>query len=194
MKEFYLDEHSWSCPCNIEATPLQWKKMCELNPERFILFIKNRFVLITYNTCMNGGSHIDYKKELIDQIIKHNKVYDFYEINKSVDIDQNFKDFRIRNIALKKYIEQVNYIYSNSAGRKFGITTDLLYLDAIKGQDELDDNYKQALEFIEKTEYKFLIKELRDLYFANKLRNNHEAQYIKAVDHLVKEINKLTIE
>jgi hypothetical protein len=56
--------------------------MCELNPERFLFLVENKFVLITYNTCMNFGDQYEYKKKLIDKVIEHNKVFDYYELNR----------------------------------------------------------------------------------------------------------------
>jgi hypothetical protein len=193
MKEFYLEEHSWSCPCNIEATPLQWKKFCELNPERFLFLVENKFVLITYNKCMNFGDQYEYKKKLIDKVIQHNKVFDYYELNR-IDVEKDLRDFRIRNIALKKYIRQVNYLYYNNAGKKFAITTDVPYIETLAKTSELRKNYDDAMEFLKNNEYNYLLNDLRDLFCANTYNNNYEAQYIKTIDHLVKEINKLATE
>lgn len=192
MKEFYLDIHATHCPCNNKEDKSNWAKFCELNPNRFLFFLGTKFILITYNACMNMGDEYDFKKTLIDKVITDNKVFEYYDVNRGVNVQDNLRDFRIRNKALRKHIEQINFIYWDNAGKKYAITTRTKYLDAICNQEEIDTNYNEAKEMLTKNEYDWLLEPLKNLYYANKVYNENEAEYHKTIDHLINSINQLT--
>jgi len=189
MKEFYLDAHTAYC---IDNRAHFFGSFCELNPVRFIFFVETKFVLITYYGCMNCGDHLEFKKSLIEKVIKDNKIFDLYEVNKSVNISKDLTDFRIRNKSLKKYIEQVNFIYYDNSNRSFAITTRIKYLESICNQEEINENYKEAKIFLEKNKYAWLLPELNKLYKANMLDGENELDYHLTIDQLVNSINKLT--
>lgn len=191
MKEFYIDLHSQFCPCG-KNKELQWyETYCELNPERFLFFVGTKFILVTYHKCLQSDEY-DFKKDLINSCIENNKILERWEINRGVNIEKDLKDFRIRNQSLRKYIEQVNYLYSDICGEKYGITTRTKYLDAICNQEEIDKNYLEAKEFIMKSKYEWLLEQLTELYNINRVWDANETEYHKTIEHLVQSINQLT--
>lgn len=193
MKEFYLDYHTFNCPCSKpKDSDNYWLRICELNPERFIFYLKNNFYLITYHTCNNLGNHIDYKKLIIESAIGQNKVYPIYKVNKSVNIERDLKNFRLHNKNLRKHIQEVNYTYSDNANNIYAITTTVSYLEAIADNEQIHENFKKAKEFLEKMEYNWLIKDLFYLYNNNIIAGESEVEYVKTIDHLINLINKQT--
>lgn len=173
MVELYLDLHANHCPDNSKNEKTQWANVCTLNPNRFLFFLGTKFILITYNSCMNSGDKYDFRATLIDTLIKRDRIFDVYEVNRGV----NVKDIRTIKQKLEKYgkdivvedIEQINFIYQDNAGKKYAITTTAKYSDAICNQKEIDENYKAAKEMLEKNKYEWLLEPLEELYNANKI-------------------------
>ena len=190
MQEFYIDLHSDLCPCS-KGEQTGWDKYCELNPERFLFFLGNQFFLITYHSCLSHDKY-DFKKSLIEQLIGKYKIFERWNVNRGVNTEKDLKDFRIRNKELKKYVQQVNYLYYDASGREYAITTLTNYIESICNQDLINDNYKKAKEVLEKKGYDWLINELKGLLMANKLYITDETEYFKTTEHLIKSINKLT--
>lgn len=191
MKEYYIDTHLNQC---IESKKIDnyYGRYCELNPNRFLFFLKTNFFLITYNNCISHYDHLEFKKMLIERIIGNNKLFEYYEVNRGVDVNDDFKNFRIRNQSLRKYIQQINFIYNNAAGKKYAITTKTKYIDSICNQEEIKTNYNNAKDFLIKNEYDWLLPELEELYYKNTLFNDNVAEYHKTIEHLINSINQLT--
>jgi hypothetical protein len=141
---------------------------------------------------MDMGDQYAFKKDLIDRVIVDNKVFNYFELDRGVDVENTLKNFRIRNRTLKKYIQQVNFIYYDNAKKIYAITTKTKFLDAIFNQDEIDKNYKLAKDFLLKNEYNWLLNQLDLLYYNNQIYNESSAEYCKSVDHIIKKINQLT--
>lgn len=164
---------------------------CEFNPERFLFFLNNDFHIITYYGCVEY-SNIDFKLYLINKVIKDNKVFEWFDVEKSWDFSKKLKDFRIRNQPLKKWHTNVNYIYFDNAKKKYAIVTRMPFFDALINQDLLDSNYLKAKNKIQELGYIWLISSLDDLYLSNSISGNYEIDHVKTVDHLIQQINKLT--
>lgn len=195
MKEFYLDLHSETCSCHPDNKEKKtyWSDFCEYNPERFLFFIGNKFALITYHNCISFYDKYDFKKSLIDKAIKNSKVFQKWEVNRGVSVSSELKDFRLKNKELRKYIQQVNYLYRDASGKQYAITTKTDYLDSICNQDIIDENFKTAEEYLKSKEYDWLLTELKDLYRANiVVRNYDDLEVFKTTEHLIKSINQLT--
>ena len=180
--EHFIDTHTSLCK----------QGWCANSPERFLIYIKGRFLIITYYQCNELYDHLSYKTDLIKRIIGDNRIYPSYEVNRSVNVGGELRDFRIRNKALRKRIKEVNYLYYDNAMKKYAITTDILYIDAVCDKDKIEKNYKDAREFIIKMEYNWLLKQLDDLFYANIHGFEEQAEIHKTIDHLIKEIKKLT--
>ena len=196
MKEFYLDLHDETCSChpdNKNKNKHHLSDFCEYNPERFLFFLGNRFGLITYHRCLSRYDHYDFKKFLIEKVITNSKVFEKWEVNRGVSVASELRNFRLKNKELRKYIQQVNYIYSNASGKEYAITTKTDYLDTICNQDELDKNFKKAEAFLKSKEYDWLLPKLKALYNANTfVRSWDDLEVFKTTEHLIKSINQLT--
>lgn len=190
MKEHFIDNHSELCK---QLDSKHGFGYCELNPERFLFFLGTKFILITYYDCIAYVSEGKYgfKEKLIKKVIDDNKIFEYYEVNRSVDLERDLKNFRIRHKALKKYIEQVNFIYRDMVGKKYAITTRIKYLDSICNQDEIKNNYEAAKIFLTENNYDWLLESLDELYYANRLYHNNSAVNYKTIAGLVKEIKQL---
>ena len=192
MKELYLDTHAFHCPCNSNEVEEKLINFCSINPERFLFFLGTKFYIITYNPCIEFGDKYNLKKNLIDKIIKDNKIFDLYEVNRGVDLQKDLINFRIRNKSLRKYIEQVNFIYEDNRRKKYAITTRTRYLDSICNNEEIEENYKIAKQMLIDNEYNWLLNSLDELYYANKIYNEPIAEYHKSIEHIINTITKLT--
>jgi hypothetical protein len=193
MKEYILNTHAGYCDCSNEKlsnTHRAW--MCSHNPERFLFFLGNQFFLITYYRCLQLD--YEFKRHLVEKCCKDTEIFPKYEVNKSVDVCKELKNFRIKNQALRKKIEQVNYLYTNAAGKEYAITTSTDYFDHICDQDIIDKNYKIAKEFLESKNYNYLINQLEDLYKENVVYILDRQEIFKSIDHIINSINQLTKE
>jgi len=190
MKEYYIDTHSSLCPCSTGKKQKGFR-YCELNPVRFLFFLGNKFFLITYHPCLDYDKY-DFRKSIIEKICKKYAIFERWDVNKGVNTDKDLKDFRIRNKELRKYIQQVNYLYYDATGKEYAITTLTNYIETICNQEIIKENFNKAKEFLQKKEYYLLIGELEKLYEVNILYHVSEAEYFKTTKHLIKSINKLT--
>lgn len=179
MKENYLDQHSSFCN----------SQCCISYPERFLFFAGNKFFLITYHSCLNHGDQYQFKKDLIELVLKKTKVFERYEVNRGVSITKELRNFRIRNQALRKTIKQVNFIYSGNNGYEYAITTTADFLETISNESVIKEAYEEAKLFLEQKGYDFLLEDLRQLYFSNLVYDNSDTEVSKTIDHIVSIIN-----
>jgi hypothetical protein len=191
MKEFLLDQHDPCCPCS-KGPQQGWLRHCDLNPERFLFFAGNEFFLITYYSCLENRfeNKYDWKVNLIEQVIGGYKIMERWNVNRSVNVNGELRNFRIRNQSLRKHIQQVNYIYFDNASRPYAITTKTDFIDRICDQDTIDSNYIAADRIIKEKGYEWLVKDLKYLYEMNMVYVD-KAEQFKTIDHLVKSINKI---
>lgn len=200
MVECYIDSHSDYClavderykKLNDEHKVLSFNsfEICNMNPERFLFFIKNRFLIITYHRCIhNGFTHIEFKQDLINKVITKNKIYNKFDIER-VHLDTILKDYRLRNKNLKKYHNEINFIYSDATGKQYAITNTIPFMDSICNQDEILSNYKICKDYLIKNGLDYLMKELDELYNYNHHYEFDKVEIFKTIDHLIDNIKK----
>jgi len=184
MKKYHLDSHSVLCPDNKEQ-----RNFCETHPRIFLFFLNNQFHILTYYSCKSMHGHIDFKMDMIKEVLNKFEILPWYDVRKSV-VEDDLKEYRLRNKNLKKYLKQVNYIYSDNANKIYYITTEVDYFDHLTNQDEIDKSYKEAHDYLNDNGYSNYFTDLKDLYLANKVYQNKdtELQIFKTIDHLVKQI------
>lgn len=190
MKYYYLDSHSFICKHQHELG----RRYCEQNPENFLIFVKNKFVLIDYHCCLNSGDHIEWKRKLVESLIKQSKIFETFELSKSVNLKEELKEFRIRNRSLRKWIYQVHYLYGGNGcngGKHYCIASKVKYMDAVCDAEEIKNNYVEAREYLINNDKKYLLDELKNLYLENPVWNIDDVEICKTVDHIVESINKL---
>lgn len=189
MKEFFLDKHHERCLSSNQHHSLGLHETCKSNPQRFIFTIKNKYYLVTYYPCITIN-HIDFKEEVVKTVLEKYNIYEKYEVNRSVSIDTDLKNFRKYNQTLRKYVEEVNYIYCNATKKKFAITTTVDYIDHICSNYVREDSYEEAKAFLIKNEFEFLIPNLEELYWTNNMGDYDFAERFETIDHLIKTINQ----
>lgn len=183
FKEHYIDTHNEKCDSD-------W---CNHNAERFLFYLKGKFILVTYHHCLSQyEDKYDFKLKIINTIIKNNKVFPSYEVNKSVDVEKDLKDFRIRNKQLRNTIKEVNYLYYSNNRKEYAITTTIKYIDSICLQEDIDESYNEAKKYLTDQQYNWLLDSLENLYYSNKVYNVNNVEIHNTIDHLIKTINQIT--
>jgi hypothetical protein len=189
MKEFFLDVHGNGCKDKGDMYSNWSHETCKTNPQRFIFTIKNKYYLVTYHQCLSINN-IDFQEEIIKTVLEKHNIYEKYQVNRSVSIDTDLKNFRKYNQTLRKYVEEVNYIYSNASKKKFAITTTVNYIDHICSNYEREENYEEAKAYLIKNEFEFLLPNLEELYWANNMGDYDYAERFETIEHLIRMINQ----
>jgi len=199
MKEIYLNLHSKSCLAKKDINPnflgFNGNDFCEHNPERFLFFLGNEFWIIVYHRCLVGyDDNYDFKVELIKKIIDKHKIFKRYDVNKSINVERDLGNFRIKNQTLRKWIQQVNYIYEDMTHKQYAITTTTNYLDAICDMYILKQSFDDAKEYLLKHGYDFMLESLNELFDVNRLDSCNEdvAYHVSTINQLLKQIHKCT--
>lgn len=185
MKEKYIDYHTTICQKNKFE-----HSYCVKNPQRILIYLKTNFHLITYHSCINYD-RIDFAKELITNTVENFKLFETYEIYRGYELEKDIKEFRIRNKNLRKKVMEVNYIYSNCTRKKWAITTEVDFFDALCNNELIIKNYKKASDFLKENHYDWLQEDLTELWHMNHYPLS-EYECYKTIDHLIKSINTLT--
>jgi hypothetical protein len=189
MKETYLNYHAEFCSSNNPKGSI-YDKYCEMNPERFLFFLGNKFHLLTYHKCLHDFDKYDFKMQVIQKLIESKKIYTTYNMCRGVDVKKELKEFRLRNKSLKKTIEQVHYIYADNARKEYAITSKISFIESLYNADEIYTNYQIAKDWLLAQEYEWLLPKLDDLYLANVGWNSDEIEICKSIDHMVEIIQK----
>ena len=190
MKEIILDVHSTYCEIQTKQEQNkknEWADYCIRTPKKVLFMAGNQFYFVTYFTCMEQGAKLDFIQDIIKQCLGSTKIFERYAVERT-NVNDDLKEFRIRGKVLKKYIEQINYLYQNADGREYAITTKANYMEAIVNDDLLKENYEIAKKFFEGKNDKYFLEELKDLYLANCLWVD-DIEVIKSVDNLIDKIN-----
>lgn len=195
MKEHYIDIHSDYCKQQTERTKQNenishLSSFCDMNPNRFLFFLGNRFFLITYHNCIGRENDYDFKVDLIKNINEKTKTFQLLDIDKSYYLEDVLKDYR-KNDKLKKYQNQVNYIYYNNAGKEYCICSRVNFIDSICDQEEIDKNYNICKDYLIKNgrRYEYLLDQLEKLYHNNKIYEFDKVEVHRTIEHLINQIN-----
>ncbi len=188
MKEVVLDWHSKGCEEHTKNGSYVLSE-CHTRPNRLIFYLKGKFILLTFFTCNLGYTkEFDYVKEILEEVIPDNKIFSIYEVNKSVKVEDELRDFRIRNKNLRKVVQEVNFIYGSSV--QYAVTTKVAFIDTICDFEKITIEYELAKDFLIKNEYNSLIHQLDLLYNLNRFYVS-PILIVKTTDHLIAEINKI---
>lgn len=189
MEKIILTQHHKNCKKSLKESP--WS---DVNNNEFFFQAGGQFYLIVYCDCMVPYhiNHLDEKMDVIRMVIENVKIYSLYTAYRE-RIDTTLKDFRLRGIALKTMVKDINYIYSNNAGKRFAITSKIDYIDRIFNQEEFKKNYEETLSelsvYDNTRDRSYLINELKELYSFNIWwEDNYEI--VKTIDHMRTLINK----
>lgn len=184
MNDIYLDEHTYYCSIHRECN----NRECH-NISYVLLFIKNKYLLVRYNSCQNQFGHLDYKQDLIKRIIADNKIFPLFKVNREKYNNNDFCIYGRLNLPLKKSAKQVNYIYSDNAGKQYAITTKTDFFDEIFAQNERDIAFMEAKKYLQNIGLDNLLRDLEELHIANSINRVNDIAIVKTIDNLLQEIN-----
>ena len=202
MRTIILTEHTEKCICDSnkynsikdnEDSIFRYRCFHYCSPSSIILFIDNEFIYFEYNDCFKGSyeSLGDFVlRLLIDKAEKHHKK-EYYSIEKSTCIDKEFKDYRLRNIAIREHHTEVNFIYFNNARKKYAITTEKPFLDVLKYNDKITEDYKKMKAWIKDNinDNEYLLDNLSSLHWDNSVSVS-DYEIMKTTEHLSKSLTK----
>lgn len=168
MDEILLTQHADNCSSR-KVIKNSWDCFCENNPEHFLFFYNNQFKLVTYFSCISQYCpHLSFKEDIIKACLDKYKVYNPYEVGRW-HISEHLIEVRNRGASLKKWIEEINYLYEDNAGKEYAITTKTDFHICCYNQEERDDNYIKAKKYLEDnySNHKNLFNQLDALYKIN---------------------------
>lgn len=145
-RHIHFDYHSSLCSENPREFSLSQREYCEMNKQEVVIFIKNQFVLITYNKCVANHEY-EFIQEISNTIHKNSKTKDLLRVERSVNINEDFRRNRLRGVQFKNYSEEVHYIYY-SASRAYAITSKMKYLDYFTNRLDFREKYNAFIEYI----------------------------------------------
>jgi hypothetical protein len=197
MIHYILDNHTNACINmheRLKENPkwMPFSSYCQMETDDLLFFLGNDFYLVTFYKCnYRKDNRLNYKYDLITKIIDNNKIFDFYKIYKDYDVNTTLRNFRIRGKSLKKYVQNIHYIYQEGYHKKYCITSQANYIDKICDNDIIIDNYYKAKKYLIEIGLESLIYQLDELYSANTYYVDN-AQIVLTTDHLIKLINQQT--
>lgn len=158
-----------------------------------LIFIYGEFVLIEYNNDNIGyKSEPDFIKDVIQRIYNANgdkfKIKRF-DTNKSVRIDN--KDFK-KEVELSKllsgFYKEINYIYSDNAGKQYAIVTDVMGIELNENRESKLNNYLEAKKYLNENNLNFLRSGIDELYDKSDKVYFSEKAILNSIDELVNQI------
>jgi hypothetical protein len=181
MIDFYIDEHTHYCSIHRDCR----------NISHALLFIKNKYLLIRYNSCQNQFGHLDYKQDLVKRITGDNKIFPLYDVEREKYSYNDFCIYGKLTLPIKKTAKQVNYIYFDNAGKQYAITTKTDFFDEIFAQQNRNESFLDAKDYLENNGLDYLVKDLKRLHEANSINSITESTCVKTMDELLKTIHQL---
>lgn len=124
---------------------------CHIKTKLFLL--KGQFILVTMNSCKQHlHSDLDFMEYLINScaentLKKHKKIY--YNTERSIVLDKNWKNKKNRERLFNERHEEVNYIYYDNAGKKYGICTTYDFGTYIGCRVDFCNEYKKTIKYID---------------------------------------------
>ena len=195
MKHYKLEEHSKEC--NLKKNHKFWgtettlREFCESNPENFLFYFNNEFILTTFYHCLQGFDRLEFKLSLLKQLNLKEKKY--YDIDRSVKYDEELLKKAICNFNTKTSINIINYTYFDNAGKQYCFVSRQKFIESYFTQDGLDKEFAKTCEYLTNIGLSEEIKQAKRLYEMNKIYINFsELETIKQTESLIKQLNKKT--
>jgi hypothetical protein len=194
MIHIVLDKHSESCLATNEklrGTELEgWSRYCQLNPQNFVFFAGSDFYLLTYFGCIEGYSHLDFKREVLKEIFGRYSDLEWYKVGNERYNDDRFKDFALYGTGLHESIRQVNYIYRDAVGMRYCITTEMPFIEAFFNLEKVEANAQKAIDYLKANRLDYLCSEVEQLLQYNIIGlRKSDAVIIKTINQITKIIN-----
>lgn len=206
LKKYILDEHYWNCPChpehpknpkNYDYDQLdEWTQSmmlhCDLRPTQFLFYFLGDFHLVTYFRCMEKYDHLGAKEDMVGWVVKQSKhIYEYHGyVNRGRYAEKELKEFRLYQKALKKYWREVNYVYSDNAGKEFCIYTTIPFVDAIHDRMDWYKKMREVEAELKELDEPYLINQFDALCVANYQCAVNDTELVKSIDTLRMQISK----
>jgi hypothetical protein len=155
-----------------------------------VFYFNGEFVFIEMPRCNWSGSLMsDFEKiEIMLENSKHKWILD---VGRSANMDREFKNYRIRGTRLKKWVDEVNFLYYDNAGRQYAVTTKIKFTEDLVNQAKLEEEYKKAKDFLEEGAFSssWFSESVDDIYKENKMYISPFEEY-QTLKHLRLELNR----
>lgn len=206
LKKYIVDEHHWSCPChpehpknpkNFDCEEMdEWTRAmvlhCEIRPTQFMFYFLGDFHLVTYFYCMEKYDHLGAKEDMVGWVVKQSKHKNgyYFDINRGRYAEKELRQFRLHQKALKKYWKEVNYVYSDNAGKEFCIYTTIPFMDAIHDSMDWYKSRRDVESELMEMDNNYLIDQFKTLCRANYQCAVNDTELVKSIDTLRTQISK----
>lgn len=198
MKTFLIKEHSNSCKHNMDQAKENFLNSQKTSSDEWIyqlnicrnyneklFFFNNEFCYVEYPSCLQRGEKdCDFVVKMLQQLKEVNNL-PLNLIDKGIVDDSTLRDFRIRGIEIERDFTEINYLYSNNAGKTWAITTKKPWFDVLNYNDIIEEDYLKMTEFLKKHDKKHLLKNLERILLRNKI-DISDFEIIKTAEHLSK--------
>lgn len=182
------DQKSWG-----KYTQREW---CEkMSPKLFAFQLNFEFYFITYNQCLDAGSHLDIKEEILKNFSKKKNINT--SIVRGLGVNNSLSDEIKRDVTLGRSFWELCHIYHNNAGKYYAFGHFVKYRDIICNvdQDQYSKNYDEANKFLDHQEsigdnVEVARNQVKTLYLNNYLGPIDDRVVVKTIDELVSRINK----
>ena len=167
MRDFFINQHTEHCMYEKKKMEIgeysDFANFCEINPNYFIFYMFNDFVLIKYHKCCSEYREVEFKKGMIEAFLKSQKE-SYFEVEKSINLNDFLKE-KNNKVYAKNIFEEINCIYHDNAKKYYAITsTKVKTSKTIFNKYEFEKNYIEAKEILTKTGQPYLLNELENLY------------------------------
>lgn len=185
MKHHLVTEHVKNCmSCKFDRN---------LDLYTFVFFVYREFHIVTICHCQRKS--YEFEPEFMQRIInniykgkKQTKKRLWYNVQRSIEYNENFRSIKSRETIIFKKHSEVNSIYYDNACKKYFILSQVNFVDKIENSISIKKDYEKIIQYVNANfldlECKTLIKKINDLYYQNTL--NHEEFLIsKTTEHLI---------
>lgn len=146
MRNIVVTEHNEDCTCHGDIR-IHSHFIC--NTWQQVFYFNGEFVFLEMPSCVwNGTLLSDFEKiEIILEKSKpnHKNVWD---VKRSMNMDIEFKNYRIRGARLRKWVDEVNFLYYDNAGRQYAVVTRTKFTEDLINQSKLKEEYEKAKDFL----------------------------------------------
>lgn len=154
---------------------------CRLSED--VIYFGGEFIFITLPSCYFGHQS-DF--ELYKDILKNAKRSNPFDCDSGCHVNEKeFRDLRIRGFELRKYVDEVNYLYG--MGNRYAISTRWKFADELVNQSNFVKEIKESKEYCKNNEY--LLNQV-DLLAAHNYIHISDKEIHKTLKHFINHLNK----
>lgn len=164
---------------------LSWWPVYHCHMNNWLFYHNTEFYIVTYNECLARPDKYEVYVDWLRQILGSVKM-NYYDIQRGCSVDNELKDMRLRNMAIKDTIHEINYIYQSTC-KMFCLSVIIPYSKAITSQDKLMADYEVTKEYLTESGMGNMINNLDVLRGLNYLYLS-KAETVKSIDFLIKQI------